>query len=399
MDLIKLMKILVVISLSLLTIVSSQPSVAQEIKNSYPAQINESSTLNECQLQKVRDENPMTPGFPRSTYLVPTTGTLKNLFIFIDFQDYQSTNFSTNQMIQFTNNIDKFFAAQSYKLLNVKSESVPELIRIQNSWKSYGIIRDGVGNFNKLIQDAITASDPIVDFSSVDIVTVVTPKRFNGISNKHGGAIFFEYQNSEKTIRSGVVLGQYPPGENMGADWAWRVNAHELGHILGLTHPYLGSNSNPGPIWDLMGNGGTSVKDFIGWHRFLLNWFSETSLICIAQKKSKIHEIQLVPINSTANGKKFVVVKIDSTTAIGVEFRRASTFDKLSKSEEGVLAYLIDVKKGDDEGIISLLGGKRTFKEGQPLGSLKSGSKFMYRGASIEILSINTVNAKVRIKY
>ncbi len=393
------MKILGVISLALLTFFSTQPSLAQEVPNSYPLQINETFALNDCQLQKVRDENPMTPGFPRTNYLVPSKGTLKNLFIFVDFQDYKSTDFSANKMIQFTNNINKFFASQSYKQLNIEFESVPELIRIQNSWKSYGIIRDGVGNFTKLIQDAITASDTIVDFSSVDIVTVVTPKKYNGISNKHGGAIFFEYQNAEKTIRSGVVLGQYPPGENMGVDWAWRVNAHELGHILGLTHPYLASNSKPGPIWDLMGNGGTSVKDFIGWHRFLLNWFSESSSTCISQKESKIYEIQLAPINSTANGKKCVVVKLDSTTAIGIEFRRASTFDKLTKNEEGVLAYLIDVKKGDDEGIITLLGGKKTIKEGQPLGSLKSGSKFTYRGASIEILSTNVVNAKVRIKY
>ena len=145
--------------------------------------------------------------------------------------------------------------------------------------------------------------------------------------------------------------------------------SHEIGHILGLTHPFDQKDGGPGAIWDLMGNGGTSVPEFIGWHRFELGWLNNSEVFCATQQQSKSMKVSLAPINSSSSGLKFAMIQIDATKAIAIEVRRASKFDKLEKYEEGTIVYLVDVSKGDDEGIISILGSKKTKKENQTLES------------------------------
>jgi M6 family metalloprotease-like protein len=353
----------------------------------------------ECQLPKTDKKNPLTPGFPRSEFLIPNKGVLNNLFIFVDFSDYQSLNFSTLQSQQFTINVAEFFTALSYGKANFKFTTFPEVIRLDKKWQSYGIFSDGSGDSQRMIQDTIKKIDSKVDFTSIDLVTVITPKEFKDYKNKFSGAISAEFKSDEKIFKSAVFMGQNPPGESMGNDWAWRVNAHELGHIFGITHPYLYSEGAPGPIWDLMGNGGTSVKEFLGWHRFLLDWFNEDAFVCFSKQKPGNVDLTLSPLSDLQPGIKFSMIKLNSTTALGIESRRISKFDKLNKNEEGVLVYLIDVKKGDDKGIITILGKKRTYKDGQYLGALTSGDKLTYNGVNIEILKPTKSGNPIRIKF
>ena len=353
----------------------------------------------ECQLPKTDKKNPLTPGFPRSEFLMSNKGEINNLLVFVDFSDYQSLNFSTSQSLQFTTNVSEFFSRLSYGKVSLKFTTYPEVVRIDKKWQSYGIFSDGSGDSQRLIQDTIEKLDSKIDFNNIDLVTVITPKEFKAYKNKFGGAISATFKSNEKNFNGAVFMGQNPPGDSMGNDWAWRVNAHELGHIFGITHPYLYSEGAPGPIWDLMGNGGTSVKEFLGWHRFLLDWFNEEALVCFSKQKPGNVDLTLSPISDSQSGIKFSMVKLNSTTALGIESRRISKFDKLNKNEEGVLVYLIDVKKGDDQGIITILGKKRTYKDGQYLGVLTSGDKLSYSGVNIEILKPTKSGNPIRIKF
>ena len=70
-----------------------------------------------------------------------------------------------------------------------------------------------------------------------------------------------------------------------------------------------------------------------------------------------------------------------------IELRRGSQFDKLLKNEEGILVYRVDVTKGDDEGIITVLGKKGTKREGQTLESLKKGEKLSYEAITLRVVS------------
>jgi hypothetical protein len=136
-----------------------------------------------------------------------------------------------------------------------------------------------------------------------------------------------------------------------------------------------------------MGNGGTSVREFIGWHRFLLSWFTKQEVICLSSAKINPTSIKLAPIGSQGSDKKFAMIRLSDTQALGIEVRRRNVYDNLSEKEEGVLVYLIDTTKGDDEGIITILGNKKTVKEGQQLGSLIPGERISYKGVTLKVLS------------
>jgi hypothetical protein len=81
------------------------------------------------------------------------------------------------------------------------------------------------------------------------------------------------------------------------------------------------------------------------------------------------------------------MIRLSDTQALGIEVRRRNVYDNLSEKEEGVLVYLIDTTKGDDEGIITILGNKKTVKEGQQLGSLIPGERISYKGVTLKVLS------------
>ena len=91
------------------------------------------------------------------------------------------------------------------------------------------------------------------------------------------------------------------------------------------------------------------------------------------------------------------MIQIDETKAIGIEVRRKNLYDNLNKNEEGTLVYLIDTTKGDDEGIITILGNKKTLKEGQSLGSLLPGERITYKGVTVKVLTSNKSGDTVEI--
>jgi M6 family metalloprotease-like protein len=257
---------------------------------------------------------------------------------------------------------------------------------------------DGKGIGSQLIQDAISASDSETDFSKYDFVTVLPPKNTKTI--KTAGTIsggIDAYKSKEKNFSAGIVIGGWYQDDLTSPGRGWTLFSHEVGHVLGITHPYFQKDGRAGGIWDLMGNGATSVREFIGWHRFLLSWISEKEIACISSQGVKPTQVKLHPISSQKVAKKFAMVKLDETKAIGIEVRRKNVYDNLSKDEEGVVVYLIDTTKGDDEGIITILGDKKTVKEGQQLGSLKPGESVTYKGVTVKVLASSKNGDSVKI--
>jgi M6 family metalloprotease-like protein len=357
----------------------------------------EFSQLSSCQLKRTNTW-PLAPGFPRESSLVKSTGILRHLFIYVDFPDNKSTSASKKFADKYFKESKKFIEAQSYGKLKFVSEVSPKVYRIDKKSSIYGMTEDGKGIGSQLIQDAISASDSETDFSKYDFVTVLPPKNTKTI--KTAGTIsggIDAYKSKEKNFSAGIVIGGWYQDDLTSPGRGWTLFSHEVGHVLGITHPYFQKDGRAGGIWDLMGNGATSVREFIGWHRFLLSWISEKEIACISSQGVKPTQVKLHPISSQKVAKKFAMVKLDETKAIGIEVRRKNVYDNLSKDEEGVVVYLIDTTKGDDEGIITILGDKKTVKEGQQLGSLKPGESVTYKGVTVKVLASSKNGDSVKI--
>jgi M6 family metalloprotease-like protein len=357
----------------------------------------EFSQLSSCQLKRTNTW-PLAPGFPRESSLVKSTGILRHLFIYVDFPDNKSSLASKKFADKYFKESRKFIETQSYGKLKFVSEVSPKVYRIDKKSSIYGMTEDGKGIGWQLIQDAISASDSETDFSKYDFVTVLPPKNTKTI--KTAGTIsggMDAYKSKEKNFSAGIVIGGWYQDDLTSPGRGWTLFSHEVGHVLGITHPYFQKDGRAGGIWDLMGNGATSVREFIGWHRFLLSWISEKEIACISSQGVKPTQVKLLPISSQKVAKKFAMFRLDESKAIGIEVRRKNVYDNLSKDEEGVVVYLIDTTKGDDEGIITILGDKKTVKEGQQLGSLKPGESVTYKGVTVKVLASSKNGDSVKI--
>ena len=361
--------------------------------------VTESSALGieKCQLAKYYQQT-LSPGFPRDLAIIPSTGTIRAIFLYVDFPDNKSTQNNKTFTNQYTTGAKKFLEAQSYGRVKFVFETADKTFRINKKSSTYGITQDGQGNSSSLIQDAINAADSTIDFSGYDFVTVLPPKDsktilFSGAMT--GGQGIFT--SRERSFSSAIFIGKNKLTNFVQRGNGWSFYAHEMGHVLGLMHPYYQRDGGPGAIWDLMGNGGTSVPEFIGWHRFLLGWLTDKEVKCFSKEALIQEEILISPINNKSVGTKIAVIALNPQQALIVELRRASIYDTLLKTEEGILVYRVDVTKGDDQGIITVSGKKRTTREGQTLESIKVGEKISYEGIQIQVVSNSKLGDTVRI--
>jgi M6 family metalloprotease-like protein len=353
--------------------------------------------INSCKLAKV-EQAPLTAGFPREASLMPSTGKVRNLFLFVDFPDNPSTSSTKKFADNYFTKAKKFLEDISYGKITPELTVSSKVFRINKNSASYKMLTDGQGDAPGLVQDALDAADNEIDFKNFDLVTVLPPENTKNINTSGaltGGAESFK--TKEKNFSSAIFIGKSKLSNFNQPGFGWSFYAHEFGHVLGITHPFKYTEGKPGPIWDLMGNGGTSVPEFIGWHRFILNWLGEKEIVCLSKDSKGTVEQTLKPLNSKEAGKKLLIKPLSATQALVVEVRRQSVFDKLTPNETGVLVYLVDVTKGDDQGIITIITSKKTTKDTQILGSLKPGEKVSYKGITIQVVSSNKSGDTIKV--
>ena len=300
---------------------------------------------------------PLPSGFPIVTPATQRIGTVKWALIPIDFSDLKGeSNFRSRVDLQMELLTDWYFTVSEGNLKVDWS--------VHNNWvtlpkpSSQYTIGDSVNLMNSdagqaLFRDAMTSADPVFDFTNIQYVIFLLPKGQTFLNETSQGFPWDKLVIDTKTSE-GKVSGYAIPGVFMdqpNKDY-WGYWAHEFGHAISL--PHIGRSRPPAPLfagYDLMASQDGPTRDLSGWLRFVAQWLLDEKVYCKESKAINKLEVTLVPLNSSGQGIKLVVIPLSITKAIVIESRRETKFScQMKPTQNGILAYIYDatLSHGED---------------------------------------------------
>ncbi len=377
------------------------------------AQSSKSIAVDSCKL-KYKNQWETGFGFPRSSNRLPNSGVIKAIFIFVDFSDAPGTDQPAVVAKTYFEEFNEYYKSVSYGKVSF-SYSVPDrYFRINKPSNSYRMnMKKGEQNPDpaSYFQDALKAADPTVDFSGFDVVYVIPSNTNTEIV--YGPAFPMGPGNEtlktdEKTFYSGAVAGTDSRLQENSLEWVWL--AHETGHLFGLEHPWKVQSTPQGAttigpevaIWDLMlamWKNSPKAHEFLGWTRFLMSWISDDQVNCqdISLISNGEFRFKLTPIEVNTPTDKLAIIRLSETKALVIEVRRNLGFDKIPADYEGTLMYLVDVTKGSNEGMATLVTSNANLVNGISVGTMKVGSIIEVANMRIEVLFSNVEGDYVRV--
>jgi len=255
------------------------------------------------------------------------------------------------------NKVSQYFREVSYSKISLTG-SVSRWYQMNKTVGAYG--RDSALNIDDpngdgspdswaLIQEAIDAADPEVDFSQYSYLMILhagsgqeTSGNPNDIwSCAYLMGIWFKTKDGVSFSKAMIV----PEIESQGADTVGVV-AHEFAHLLGLPDlydPYR--RSDYVGRWELMGKGlwngnppSSSPAHMIAWEKIRLGWVSESQIVVVPS--GVIRNVTISPLE--LDGTTLVVkIPITDRTYYLVELRQRIGFD-IGLPDSGLLVTYVD---------------------------------------------------------
>ena len=345
-------------------------------------------------------------GFPRPGNLIPTLGEHKSIALFVYFDDLP---FEQRQFDEWKNNqiptFEKYVAAMSYGKLKYKVDTFDKPIRISKSVLTYNLdtAHDAPpkpnANAGGLVSDAVFAVDSEIDFSKYEFINVITPwTRLIGFEGTTG--VRLNADGKKFNFASFGPIREYldDPKKKI-----WLL--HEAGHMMGLIHQFnVRADWGPAgyPIWSAMANGTSAVPEFMAWERFLLGWLSAEQVRCIENFDQGVFTSKLSSLSASDSEAKTILIKLGGSQILVIESRRSSDLSILSKEEEGVLVYTIDVNVRSNDGSANLVFNSPKTRKlpnggGALVGTLQAGEKVTSGGVKVEILTSDASGDIVRV--
>ena len=331
-------------------------------------------------------------GFPRPEKVIKTTGSLKTLVILVDFKDLP---YSEKSLLEWQNQqiptFERFTKQMSYGKLDFKVDIHPKVIHINKSVLTYKLDishfspeeKKQNADFMSLITDAVRLADSEVDFSQYEFFNIVAPPTDNiGISGTTG-PFGMKLDNKILNYATFGSINEYYGDTNKNI---WFL--HEAGHTMGLSHPYAYYQ-----MWSAMGSGDTNAPEFLGWERFLLSWFDQSNVLCIANQKIDSYSVKISPLYKSGTDAKMLVYKLSENSAIVVEYRSAKELGSVDSSQSGVLVYKVQTNIPADFGAVSLLFGNIS----RPSNTIKAGEFVRYEDLEIKVDELSDDEAFVTL--
>ena len=329
-----------------------------------PAQ---ASDVKNCEVSTEFAANHATEGFNRDLNLVPSIGTHKILAISVDFSDAPLTSSPAETISQIVNleTVTAFYQYISKGAFNPVFEIFPKNVRLPEVSNHYGGKIDtdsavgGIWQSQHIVFDAVSAIQNDVKISDFAAVMVFVS---SGISlSGYVGQTTIQDRNFYTFTRGEVhnftLIGKGIA--NYGTEYANRVVAHELGHLIGLPDLYSYDpngywTQNMPNIFSTMGTLQGSESDSLKWNKFILRWLTESQVLCF-DAIPEYTTINLVP-NSPANSSEteLVLIKLSSNKVLAIESIPLEGFFSHSR-QGGFLVYTIDTSIQTGNGPIVII--------------------------------------------
>ncbi|GAB4338887.1 MAG: hypothetical protein Kow0037_23360 [Calditrichia bacterium] len=349
--------------------------------------------------------------------MVPTEGTkrvIQGLIILVDFNDHLADTvnhppaafdellFSSG--IHPTGSMNDYYVENSNGKMSITGVITPWL-RMPQNYTYYVNGQAGFGNYpnnaQKLVEDAIAAADPLVDFSLfdndgdgyVDALFVV----HSGPGRESSGSdndIHSHAWSINPQIRDGVWIQRYSmEPETQGSGMVTMgVFSHEFGHVLGLPDLYDTDYSSSGVgNWSVMsggswGGGGTKPVHFDAWCKAQLGWIQPIAL----QQDSLNVEVPQIEGDSTVfrlwtqgqTGPEYFLIEYRKKTGFDVSLPGQGLLiwhiDETAQGNSNDWHRLVDLEQAD--GFFNLNTGSNSGDPGDPFPG--SFNKTMFNGAT-----------------
>ena len=374
--------------------------------------------IRQCQLESKLEIQSL--GVNRDPLSLKSTGNLNVGVIFVSFLDAPGNP----KVFKFwkdviQKNADKYFDTSSYGRLDLSFTSVEKFYPIQRASTYYRLkfdphvsSGDPLANPQGVFEDAVILAKNDYDFSKIDVIHIVFPDAaLIGLN----GAITFWLKVGNKTFNQGLLAPMdksktniVQPGDTGILHDKWLV--HELGHNLGLLHPYDTYNLSQKSkreysvvAWSVMGYDDAIGTDLLSWEKFILGWIDPVQVNCIQADSIKPTTMFLEAVGVKSDAKKMAVIPLSSTQAIVVESRRKSSIDTLKSTEEGVLVYKLDVNKKSNEAAVEIVFNKSKSRRlpstpGMLVGTLSQGESVSIKGYKITVNKFSATGDFVTIR-
>ena len=329
----------------------------------------------EGRLEEAREMLRLTLPPPEVPRPLDLPGSIKALVLLVDFDDVPADTIANSRAhfrdmlfgLDHDNSMRDFYLWTSYGKLDITGD-VFGWFRVPEPLSYYANDRRGMGyyprNTQKLIEDAVDAADPFVDFSGYDNDG---PDGIPGSGDDDGFVDFlmvvhggqgYEWTQNPAHIHShaGTIIARGVDGVQVRSyatepeDGKVGTFAHELGHLLGLPDLYdLTLNTYGLGAWSLMsygswgGGDGSRPVGLDAWSKVQLGFVDPVVI------DTNIVAYRLPCVADSAH-----VIKLWSKGEQGPQYflaenRRARSWDSwLSEFGDGLLLYHVDERQKDN---------------------------------------------------
>jgi immune inhibitor A len=305
------------------------------------------------------------PPLKRSVMTTNQVDTIKAVVLLVDFADHVSsrrvgefdTLLFTKGFVLPTGSLRDYYWENSYQTFEVIGDAYG-WFRMPQSYVAYTCTlgyQNGFGSYpynaQKLVEDAINAADPYVNFANydynhdgwVDALFVVHAGEGAEATGDPCDIWSHRWTTSMTITKDGVNMRDYAmePERRGGSLVDMGVFCHEFGHVLGLPDLYDGDYSSEGlGNWSIMAGGswnnnGHTPAHFDAWSKYKLG-FSTTTQLATNQTDAALPQAETSPISyrlwtSGMGGSQYFMV----------ENRQKIGFDSYLPGE-GLLIYHVD---------------------------------------------------------